>query len=339
PITNVPGSIPRIIWLSFKKNELNVNKNTKIWLNYIAGGAISLFLLWSIYGQVTKQMAGIGADTWKRAGPGAYLWLCIFLMFVNTSLEGCKWYLLANVAEPLGYAKAFSSYLAGVAFSIITPNRIGEYPGRILYIGSNNTWRYINVSVTGIISQLSGVYIFGLMGLIYYNIAFPAPMAKVALGLCFIANIFIIIIYRRYETWLPALARIKWLQKFSIYGRLQNRVPRSRRFTVLGISILRVAIFTAQYLFLLKWMNVDIPLAEGFFMAALFFWILAVIPGIALIELGVRGSLSIHLFKLISSTPPNIVGMVAATAGIWLLNLIIPSIFGSILIIRMRLLR
>ena len=284
-------------------------------------------------------MAGIGVDAWKHTGPAAYLWLCIFLMFVNTSLEGCKWYLLVNSAEPVGYARAFSSYLAGVAFSIITPNRIGEYPGRILYIGSNYTWRYINVSVIGIISQLSGVYIFGLMGLIYYNLAFPAPTAKIVLGLCLTANIFIIIVFRRFETWLPALARIKWLQKFSIYGRLPKSVSSLRQLTVLGISILRVAIFTAQYLFLLKWMNVDIPLAEGFFMAALFFWILAVIPGIALIELGVRGSLSIYLFQQISTVPPNIVGMVAATAGIWLLNLIIPSIFGSILIIRMRLLR
>ena len=284
-------------------------------------------------------MAGIDADAWKHTGPEAYLWLCIFLMFVNTSLEGCKWYLLANSAEPLGYGKAFSSYLAGVAFSIITPNRIGEYPGRILYIGSNNTWRYINVSVTGIISQLSGVYIFGLMGLIYYNIAFPAIMPKVALAACLMVNIFILIIYRRFERWLPVLGRIKWLQKFSINGRLPKSVSSGRQVTVLGISILRVAIFTAQYLFLLKWMNVDIPLTEGFFMAALFFWMLAIIPGIALIELGVRGSLSIYLFQQISTTPPNIVGMIAATAGIWLLNLIIPSIFGSILIIRMRLLR
>jgi hypothetical protein len=31
--------------------------------------------------------------------------------------------------------------------------------------------------------------------------------------------------------------------------------------------------------------------------------------------------------------------MIAATAGIWFLNLIVPSIFGSILITRMRLLR
>jgi len=316
-----------------------LNKNTKIWLNYFVGGIISLFLLWSIYGQVTKQLAGINSDTWEHTGPDIYLWLCITLMFANTSLEACKWYLLANVAEPMGYGRAFSSYLAGVAFSIVTPNRIGEYPGRVLYIGSTNAWRYINVSASGIISQLSGVYMFGLAGLIYYNIAFPTIHAKVTLAACFVANILILFIYRRYEIWLPALARINWFQRLAIFGRIQNNVSSQRKLTVLAISVLRVAIFTAQYLFLLKWMNVSIPLAGGFFMAALFFWLLAVIPGIALIELGVRGSLSIYLFQQISTVPPNILGMIAATAGIWLLNLIIPSVFGSILIARMRILR
>ena len=191
-----------------------MNKNTKIRLNYIVGGAISLFLLCSIYGQVTKQLASIGADTWKHTGPDWYLLLCISLMFVNTSLEGSKWYLLTNSVEPVKYFTAFSSYLAGVAFSIVTPNRIGEYPGRILYLGRSNTWRYINVSVLGVVSQLSGVYIFGLAGLIYYNITFPALLPKIALGFCLLANSLIIIIYWRFEKWLPLFDRIKWLGRF-----------------------------------------------------------------------------------------------------------------------------
>ena len=98
----------------------------------------------------------------------------------------------------------------------------------------------------------------------------------------------------------------------------------------------RFIVFAAQYLFLLKWMNVSVPLPEGFFMAALFFWVMAVIPSIALTELGLRGAVSIYLFQHFSS---NTLGMLAATTGIWLLNLILPSIFGSFLIMRMRLLR
>ena len=255
-------------------------------------------------------------------------------MFVNTSLEGLKWYLLTRSVAPISYSRAFASYLAGVAFAIITPNRIGEYPGRILYLGKGNTSRYINVSILGITAQLWSVYFFGLTGLIYYNIAFPAPMAKVALVLCVIANIAAAILYWRFDKWLPWLGKFRMLRKFAIYGRLLTRITTKRQMIILTISIVRFAIFTAQYLFLLKWMNVDVPIAAGFCMAALFFWIMAVIPSIALTELGIRGNVCIYLFQNFSD---NTIGMLAATTGIWLLNLIIPSVIGSLLIIRMRL--
>lgn len=313
-----------------------MNKNTKIWLNYLAGAAISSVLLWSIYGEVRAQLSSIGHEAWQQTAPGIYLWLCVALMFVNTSLEGYKWYLLASTAEDISYAHAYSSYLAGVAFSIITPNRIGEYPGRILYLGSGNTFRYINVSVLGVMSQLSTVYIFGLGGLIYYNIAFPATIAKMALMFCIVCSVAMVVIFWRFESWLPLLERYKLLRKFAIYGKLLHRVTTGLQIRVLAISLLRYAIFTAQYLFLLRWMNVQVPLAEGYCLAALFFWIMAVIPTIALTELGIRGKVSLFLFHMFSV---NTVGILAATAGVWLLNLIVPSVIGSVLIFRMRLLK
>ncbi len=308
-------------------------KNTKIWLNYIGGGLISLFLLYSIYHQVVKQAASLSPGVCLHTGPPVFLWLCIGLMFVNTSLEGYKWFLLARTVQPIAYSRAFASYLAGVAFSIITPNRIGEYPGRILYLGGGNTFRFINVSVLGVMAQLSSVYLFGMAGLIYYNIAFPAFIAKMALAGCLLANVFIIIVYWRFEAWVPAMAKIGCLRRFSIYGRLLNRVSARRQAAILGISALRFAIFTAQYLFLLRWMNVCMPLAEGFCMSALFFWVMAVIPSVALTELGVRGAVSLFLFRHFSD---NLAGMAAASAGIWALNLIIPSVIGSVLIARMK---
>ena len=313
-----------------------MNKNTKIWLKYIAGLAILMLLLWSIYVQVTKQLTGISASSWTQTGPAVYLILCICLMFVNILIESRKWYVLSNSVEELSYFRALCSYLAGMAFSIVTPNRIGDYPGRILYLGRSNTFRYVNVSILGAMSQLSAIFLFGLAGLTYYNIAFPTVIAKVALAVCLAGNIFVAVIYWRFEAWLPAMEKIKWLKRFAIYGRLLNRVTIRKQITVLGMSVLRFGVFTAQYLFLLKWMNVNLPMAEGFCMAALFFWIMAVIPSIALAELGIRGNVSLYLFQHFSS---NTVGILAATSGIWLLNLVLPSIVGSILIMRMKLFR
>lgn len=313
-----------------------MNKTTKIWLNYTVGGAISIFLLWSIYLQVNKQAGSIAPAAWMNTGPVSYLVVCIGLMFINTSLEGYRWYTLSGWVTNISYRRAFASYLAGVAFGVATPNRVGEYPGRILYLGRQHTFRYINVSILGVLAQLWTVYLFGLGALVYYNIVYPSSLAKVALILCFVANVLAATFFLRFESWMPLMEKVKWLRQFAIYGKLVHRITPQRQAKVLGLSLARFAIFTAQYLILLKWMRVDVPLAEGFGMAALFFWVIAVIPSIALTELGVRGTVSIFLFRHFSS---NAVGILAATAGIWILNLIIPAIIGSFLIMKMRLLK
>ena len=279
-------------------------------------------------------MTNTNADAWEQTGPIVYLLLCISLLFVNIFIETSKWYLLCSSVERINYYRAFSSYLVGMAFSIITPNRVGDYPGRILYLGRSNTFRYANVSILGAAAQLSAIFLFGLAGLIYYNIAFPCLIAKVALGICLAGNVFIAIVYWRFEAWIPGMEKIKWLKRFAVYGRLLNRFTIKRQMMVLCMSILRFGVFTAQYLFLLKWMNINLPWAEGFCMAALFFWIMAVIPSIALAELGIRGNVSLYLLLHFSS---NTIGILAATSGIWLLNLVLPSVFGSIFIMRMKL--
>jgi Lysylphosphatidylglycerol synthase TM region len=313
-----------------------LNKNTKIWLNYTVGAAISLILLYSIYGQVKLQLQHLDKNQWQHTGAPVFLYLCVALMFVNTSLEGYKWHLLAGEAGRHSYRTTFGSYLAGVAISIVTPNRTGEYPGRILYLNGGNTFRYINVSVLGVLTQLSGIYICGLAGLIYYNMTTHDLAGRIGLAFCIGSNICLSFVYMRFERWVPKMERIPWLRKFALYGRLARQIPKEKQKKIWMISLLRSIIFTAQYLFLLRWFNVVIPLAEGFCLSALFFWAMAVIPTIALTELGIRGSVSLHIFNHYST---NSIGILGATTGIWLLNLMIPAIIGSLLILRMRILR
>lgn len=313
-----------------------MNKSTKIWVNYIAGAIISIFLLWNIYGQVTKQLATLDKNTWTQTGHIGILIAAIVLMFANTSLEAYRWYVLTRSVEPITYRKAFASYLAGLALSIITPNRVGEYPARILYLGQRHTFRFINVSLMAILAQLSAVYFFGFLGLVFYCLAFGGLNEWIGLGIGAILALLIAIAYWRFDRWLPWFARFSWLRRFVIYGRLINRFTPHGQVLILGLSYLRFIVYSIQFILLLAWLQVDIAPADAFFMISLFFWVMAVIPSIALTEIGIRGTVSIYLFSHYSN---NTLGIVAASTGIWMLNLIIPSIIGSILILRMRLLR
>ena len=71
-------------------------------------------------------------------------------------------------------------------------------------------------------------------------------------------------------------------------------------------------------------------------MACVLFLVLAIVPTVALAELGFRGKVSIQLFGLLSA---NTIGILATAAGIWIINLVSPAIAGSLLILGIRLFR
>src|SRR3954463_14477474 len=114
------------------------NKNIKILLNYGLGPVLFVWLSYSIYHQVSRQ-PHLGT-AWQKitqslAGPGRWkLWLALALMPGNWGLEARKWQVLLKPLERLTFFTSFKAILSGVAFSINTPNRIGEYGGRIVYV-------------------------------------------------------------------------------------------------------------------------------------------------------------------------------------------------------------
>jgi hypothetical protein len=312
------------------------NKNTKIWLNYLLGFSLSVLLLYGIYLQVSKELDKIDTQTFFDESTILYLILGICLMPVNIGLEIKKWHLLANTAQPVSLATAVRSYFAGIAFSIITPNRIGEYPARVVYISRKRTFRLISVSILGIISQMLAVALGGFMGGIYYNLTRPSSLSYVLLGVNTIITMCLFLLFWRYEVWMKLAQKVKWLRKYSAYGRLIKRFTVKQQLTILGISLARYFIYTAQYLIFLRWMHIHLPLTEGMFLCALFFWVIAIIPAIAFTELGTRGQVGLLLFGAFTA---NSIGILSATFVLWIVNIIIPAIIGSILIFKTRVVR
>lgn len=102
---------------------------------------------------------------------------------------------------------------------------------------------------------------------------------------------------------------------------------------MLFISLLRFGVFILQYGLLFALFDVQLGAAQVLWTISVAFLVMAIIPTIAIAELAQRGKVVIALTGLYSS---NELGMTFATAGIWFINLIIPAIIGSLLILRMR---
>jgi hypothetical protein len=83
-------------------------------------------------------------------------------------------------------------------------------------------------------------------------------------------------------------------------------------------------------------MEVEVSIVMCFWLLTIFYLVMAVAPTIGFLELPVRAAVSVELFRMYSN---NIVGIQAAALGIWLINLVIPAVIGSIMIFGIKILK
>jgi uncharacterized membrane protein YbhN (UPF0104 family) len=255
-------------------------------------------------------------------------------MIVNWGIEARKWQLSVASIYPLSFIKAFSAVLSGVSFSVTTPNRIGEYFGRILYMPEGNRLKSISVTLVGSISQLYVTMVSGTIGFILLkkqllehgiisDIFYRFAITAFALAIIFLTVIYfrIALIERLFEKWIkgsPYLYLIESLRTFNVQLLLH----------LLLLSFLRYLVFLLQYFLLFSLFDIALPFAIVWSVVSVLFLVLAVIPTIALVEVGLRGEISLQLMGMFTV---NTLGIGLVTVTIWFINLVLPAIVGSVL--------
>jgi hypothetical protein len=125
------------------------------------------------------------------------------------------------------------------------------------------------------------------------------------------------------------LLKLPYSARFSKYINVLETFDAKILLRLLFLSVLRYFVFVLQYIFMLQLMQVEQSAWVGFWLVAVLFWMLAIIPSIAIAELGIRGTVAKALFSYSSNT----LGILTVTFGIWFVNLFIPALIGSVLIL------
>lgn len=352
PITIVPGSIPKIIFEAVCKGQvifaekLILNKSIKILINTILGPLLFLVLSWSLYKQTIHQpdlyarWQGVKESFFSPA-----LWLACLLMPVNWGIEARKWQLQLQPLERISFITAFKSVLAGCSITMITPFRVGEYAGRILYLKEENRTDAIPINILGSISQLFITLLMGTLGLIYLKLSgddlrlfksLPAYSGAVFLSSGIIASGIFLLIYFRVGLLIRVVARIKYVKKFVSHLTLLNSFSRKQLLRILFLSFFRYMVFILQYVLLLHVMQAEIGFFTCFKLLTVFYLIIALAPTIGFTELPLRAATGVLVLQLYSN---NILGIQAASLGIWIINLVLPAIAGSLLILGIKILK
>lgn len=271
-------------------------------------------------------------------------WAVLFLMIINWGVEARKWQVLLKPVERMSLWSAFKATLAGVAFAINTPNRMGEYGGRVLFVREDNRIKAISLTVVGSMSQLLVTLLTGCGGLIFLlNISESATSLVVSKSYFFWIQVIVYIVSALLLVGLLIYFQLNWLvrliekvqpfSKFAYHVAVLEALNFEVLLRVLSLSMTRYLVFICQYILMIQLMQVDVTVWQAFWLISVIFLVMAVIPTVALAEIGLRGKVSLELFGLFSS---NNLGVIAASIGIWAINLIIPALMGSLLILRIK---
>jgi uncharacterized membrane protein YbhN (UPF0104 family) len=254
-----------------------------------------------------------------------------FLMLCNWSVEAWKWKLLLKPLQHISFGRSLRSVFTGISISLLTPNRIGEYAGRIIYLQNDNKLKGIAVNMVSSFAQFIAASVFGIFGCVYY-LLFQKPewyLPYILIG-SIIVLFLLSILYFKLDNC------ILWLEKFTILHKLSNYMQVVKTYNanlllrIIIFSAGRYFIFACQYYFLLQAFQIQIAFAPALLSIFLIFWLMAIIPTIAIAELPIRAEMSYRILQVFSS---NVIGIMSASVLLWLINLIIPALLGGIVLI------
>ncbi len=282
----------------------------------------------------------------KKSWQDPMLMLVLILMFVNWGIEALKWKQLLSKTQQLSFVQSFKAILAGCTVSLITPNRIGEFGGRLIYVENQHKIKAIALSILGSVTQLFVTFLLGLIGLIFLKSESSVSAANSTIlqflssdflmGLTVIATLALVLLLFQSSLLINFFSRFPLLLKRLKFLSSMERIAKKDMLRLFLLSLFRYMTFILQYLLMLRLMNVQIELSIGISLIAVFYLFMAIAPTIGFIELPVRATAGVVIFGLFSS---NILGIQVAMFGIWLINLVIPALMGSILMINKKIIK
>tara|TARA_B100000965_G_C19528076_1_gene729819 strand:- start:62 stop:1036 length:975 start_codon:yes stop_codon:yes gene_type:complete len=269
--------------------------------------------------------------------------LVVFLMFVNWLFEALKWRYMIRKIENISISRSVRAVFSGITVSTFTPNRIGEYGGRVFCLEKGDRIKAVFITILCSMSQLLTTVIFGSISLLLLKndilldtTFFKFLDIKILSFFLIISNLIFLISYYNVAFIVNLFNRFKSLKNFYKYLEVLSLYNYKDLSINLLCSIIRYCVFTIQFILLLNIFNVDIEFLEALLSVMLIFLFITVTPTITIAEIGVRGTVALFVLGIFSS---NTIGILSAVSTLWLINLILPAIIGTVFIFSLKFFR
>ena len=317
-------------------------KSLNLLLKLLIGG----LLAWAIYRQVFAHQDALtlwGGLVSRFKMPNA-VWLLAAIVFIpiNIALEALKFKVLIQSFSSIRFFQIFKSILSGITIAIFTPNRVGEYGGRIIFIPAEHNWKAVLATLVGSLAQLLVIMTVGLLGLIVFSNQFingeiNALPLIISLGVLLIA--FMFFCFFNIDLLVPMVKRIPfihYLKKYFKHLLVLKNYGKPELLKALGFAFLRYLTYSLQYYFLLNFFGINAGLLLGLAGISTIFFVQASIPLPPVMGLLARGEIALYIWGFFSEDQ---VAILAATFTLFVINIAFPALIGMAFIMRANILK
>ncbi len=256
-------------------------------------------------------------------------WLILLaFLLLNLVVEAVKWKMVVEATNPIPLSTSLKSVLVGQAFAFFTPNRIGEYAGRTMFLSTGNQLMGLAQMAWTSYAQLLITLVIGVMALFINITLYPGLNMNWLFWIKWVSPLigFIAVLLFFYKR--------KWSSKLSFLNVLQ--IDNQLKIKLLVWSLVKYAIFMMQYWYVAHLLKMEIAWTILILSLAILFLCLSILPTLSITELVVRGQLLILILTPFYSNKVNIVSL---SSIIWGINFLIPSIIGTSLLLGYRIKR
>ncbi len=113
-----------------------------------------------------------------------------------------------------------------------------------------------------------------------------------------------------------------------------KKIPFKNYLSCFVFSLIRYLIFSFQFYFLLQLFGVEVSYKNAMIVISSMYLLASIVPSIFIFDVVIKGSVAVYLFSIVGVNELTTLSIVTC---MWLLNFVIPSLLGSVFVLKFKL--
>ncbi len=252
----------------------------------------------------------------------------MLLMPINWLLEVKKWQTITTKTCPLSFSVALKSVLSGLSTGYVTPNRIGEFAGRILFLPQQYRVTGTLLSLVNGFTQNMVIALLGGVSAFFYFFEYNANTnTEILIWYALLFVVVGVVVLFFLPLFLQKVENRQWIKSPNI-KKMVEAILLYRVYDLIKIlswSLIRFTVFNLQFYLLLSFFGIELSFYHGLISIPTMYLLVTLTPSFVFSEPIVRGAYSVFVLGVFST---NQIGIILTGITLWTINFILPLLAG-----------